>query len=1020
VRAAALTTLLLCCGTSASAAQQPGDATDAAIGAARLEWLERALRSDADDDVRRASDALVDLACELVAGAPPRPASSAVRAIVERWRSAVPPSFEVGELAAHLEVLFEDFDGDRLPDGSAELSERLARHASAEGCDPPLAAAVAVAARRALAAAGAAALAQPGLPVALDPDSAATELIDALSDPSKVRSRSDAALCAEWHAVVEGLPLATRLAAQAEWSGCAATEVTSTRIFWLLRAVDGALRCGHSSRHPPRTQGELLSIVAAEAAALADPLARGEALAVLVDAMLQRGDDAAAIAALDELTPLLAPGGGASDAARVRAGAALRLLGRWDECLALLEPLALRPGDDAVTARAAGEYGVACADLGMLDVAARSLGRELELARRLGGASEVAACYHAADLLERRRDLEEAAALLRRTLARGELFADVPRDRARLRIRLAHAEMLAEEATAGPVAARRSVATLREALADPRLLRPDAVDVHLLLALAALLDRDDARAAAELAVADAAIQSLPAADPGLTSRALRDTLAMELALRRHARGEPDAGVGATSLLVAREAGAATLARTIAQWRRVAPREGGIGFLGIASRRALLSALLALDQVVEPDGGTALERLDAIGALGSVVQRLAARNGAPDTAAWIARRREEGDVFVVVIPSWLGSRLLLIDAGSVEIHDLPGELRLAHHPARLLPRAVAQRLEGRPRVHLVASAPVASLPLEEGFAGVTAVSFLASLTVGAALADGATATHGLDAALLAVPELGSGGPAGSIPPPLPETLASTMRFGQHFGSTAHREVTGRAADRAALASLMRERPRLLHLFVHGAFDSERRRPGGLWLAGDRATGGAAAGGDLAGGEHAGSDIVWCDQLEAMGPTSIGSVILSSCGAARGPQRIGDDGTTDLGGALLAAGARSVLLSRADLPAAATAALMERVHASLAAGATPAEALAAARRAPGLAEVAASFRVVGLGHEAPFPGGLAPAGRAGLAAPAALAFPGGRGGAVALGALVLSAAAFVVRRRRAARADRSRSE
>jgi hypothetical protein len=106
---------------------------------------------------------------------------------------------------------------------------------------------------------------------------------------------------------------------------------------------------------------------------------------------------------------------------------------------------------------------------------------------------------------------------------------------------------------------------------------------------------------------------------------------------------------------------------------------------------------------------------------------------------------------------------------------------------------------------------------------------------------------------------------------------------------------------------------------------------------------------------------------------GLVVLSACGAAVGPARYGDDGIQHLGGVFIRGGAKVVLLTRADLEVASTAALTAAflenlVQRSLA----PARALQEARRS-----VAATanwehpfyhsmLQVVGDGHHPVFEG------------------------------------------------------
>ena len=100
-----------------------------------------------------------------------------------------------------------------------------------------------------------------------------------------------------------------------------------------------------------------------------------------------------------------------------------------------------------------------------------------------------------------------------------------------------------------------------------------------------------------------------------------------------------------------------------------------------------------------------------------------------------------------------------------------------------------------------------------------------------------------------------------------------------------------------------------------------------------------------------------------------MLLAACGAGRAPLLRGEDGVGAFGGALLSAGARAVVLSPADLDLEATLELLGTFNAGLAGGASPAEAMRAARRRlAGAGRLDHPYfhsllRVVGLGHDAP---------------------------------------------------------
>jgi hypothetical protein len=196
--------------------------------------------------------------------------------------------------------------------------------------------------------------------------------------------------------------------------------------------------------------------------------------------------------------------------------------------------------------------------------------------------------------------------------------------------------------------------------------------------------------------------------------------------------------------------------------------------------------------------------------------------------------------------------------------------------------------------------------------------------------------------------------------------------------------------------------VLHFFTHGLRDPELERPAGLLLAAD--------------GIHGGR--LWCGQAEDLAVPPL--VVLSVCGAGRGPVREGSGPVTHLGGAFLFAGADAVVHSHSDLYELPTLALMEVLHARLAAGDSPAEALRRARCA--LVEGGewtdpyyhGLLRVIGLAHRPVF-SAPAEAARPGTT-PAGEAASPSRGWIVGLGLglVVVVAAALVLRGRRRARA------
>jgi hypothetical protein len=159
------------------------------------------------------------------------------------------------------------------------------------------------------------------------------------------------------------------------------------------------------------------------------------------------------------------------------------------------------------------------------------------------------------------------------------------------------------------------------------------------------------------------------------------------------------------------------------------------------------------------------------------------------------------------------------------------------------------------------------------------------------------------------------------------------------------------DRATLEALAPSTPPghvVVEVTAHGFYDAASWPPVGIALA------------PLDG--HDG--LVRCTDVHEREAPPL--VLLAVCGAARGPQREGDDGVGDFSGAFFKAGARCVVLSPVDLEQGATESLLDRFHLALAAdGESPARAMLAARRALADTEHSDPYyrslvHVVGLGH------------------------------------------------------------
>lgn len=153
-----------------------------------------------------------------------------------------------------------------------------------------------------------------------------------------------------------------------------------------------------------------------------------------------------------------------------------------------------------------------------------------------------------------------------------------------------------------------------------------------------------------------------------------------------------------------------------------------------------------------------------------------------------------------------------------------------------------------------------------------------------------------------------------------------------GGRPLRLFTGAEATRDRLRDGSLDGVGFLHVLTHGVFNSKsdpdtlRDRPAGLLLAPT---------------EEGDEGIAWCADVEAGSPAP-SLVLLSACGAANAPMRTGDDGASHLGGAFLAAGADTVVLSRDPLDFDATLELSTRFTEHLSRGdVSPARALQRAR-------------------------------------------------------------------------------
>jgi hypothetical protein len=435
------------------------------------------------------------------------------------------------------------------------------------------------------------------------------------------------------------------------------------------------------------------------------------------------------------------------------------------------------------------------------------------------------------------------------------------------------------------------------------------------------------------------------------------------------------------------------------WSALPDEEGGIGFLLYGRRRALLGELVRLTLELEPgEAGVAaaFAELVRVQALGSLARR--AELGAPSLEflqqRWLGPRHG----LLVYLPAPGASHLFLLDrerlshvplVSSARIDPLRrgyfshllgaprGELdpetrawlvaeerRLAGELSLLvLPPAAAERVRGWSALSIVGVDALGPLPFEwlplgaERHLGLQrAVDYVPGLPLVPALLARAGARPALDLELVVAVEPAPG--AARRWPELaaiPWDEARSAELAAAYPAERVHAWPAASATPEALAAHDFSSAGVLQIVAHGALDERRARPAVLMLsAGDE-----------------GEGLFGCEHAQRARPPAL--VVLTACRSAGGPLRRGDAGAADFGGAWLSAGARAVVLSHAELLAEDALLQSEALHARLAAGGSPAAALASARAelvrthgelAPFLGGL---LHVVGLGHEPVFPAG-----------------------------------------------------
>lgn len=433
---------------------------------------------------------------------------------------------------------------------------------------------------------------------------------------------------------------------------------------------------------------------------------------------------------------------------------------------------------------------------------------------------------------------------------------------------------------------------------------------------------------------------------------------------------------------------------IQQWAETPIREGSIGFLHLGTRRVLLSELIRLTCANRPgeDGARrAFELLLRAQAMGSNARTR--ESPALDVEACQSLLETSSSGFLALLISTYRSHVFAIDKAGVVHVEVPLGRDLANRGARinrelsyrskittatrrdahlktlralahdlretLLPTPIAARIAGWSAITIVGGdqlhhAPIECLSIDVPgkdpamIGQLLAVDYVASVAELQELRERASISEFTRSlTLVAAPTPTYRSALTGDFPAIPFDDDAARRLARFYGEDGYALLLGDDASRAALLGSHRLHAPILHFVAHGTYDRGRERSAGLVLHG------------------AGSieDVLFCDEVDQrLAVPELQLVILTACGSARGPDRVGDDRLTHLGGAFLNAGARAVVLTRADLEFQSAMRLMEAFHRHLAAGDSPANALRAARATgDGLdAYYDAEVQVVGAGQ------------------------------------------------------------
>ncbi len=589
--------------------------------------------------------------------------------------------------------------------------------------------------------------------------------------------------------------------------------------------------------------------------------------------------------------------------------------------------------------------------LGLPDIADEHIALEGKLSNALTDRT-LRQAYHDRRM-KRLRAVEDHHALLAAVeAARSDpLLVDArPSYRAKLELRALAARVDLERDGPGPFTALESFRALRnDAALEPR----DRREVFLHGALAAL-DRDERALCREaIGVLDEEVLKSRQAAPEVNIELDACLRAMEFELSRRD--------GAADLPQTLDALRRTYADFLGWWRASPERVGGVGFLAYGRRRFVLESIARAELTIGPVDGPAraLAAVALAQESGSLTRFLAApafellqfrtRFATPDELilSYFAGRSRIHVLalstsgvrhFELGTPEALHSARTELEARLADaVRRLATcsdpELQAAVAPLRelLLPQALSELLRASRSVVVIGLDSLGYAPFElldavdgQPLGWTHAVSYAPSLATLALLRERGEAPQApspqLDALIVSpVMDAACVGPWGLEP--FNVDGATLSELAGPWGERA-RVLAGAAATAEAMGASTA----LLHVLTHGYFEPSRELSAGVLLASP---------------DGQGCEPWWSEDAGRASAAQL--VVMTACGAWRGPRRRGDDGRASFAGQWIAAGSHAVVLAQVELELERALELAAQLHRALARGEPAAEALRQARRA-----------------------------------------------------------------------------